>query len=208
MSASSLGSVALRTTAPAPSPKSTHVLLSDQSTHLLRASAPMITADFTAPLLKYCDAVTRAKTKPEHAAVRSIPTACLAPSLCAISVAVPNKSSGVEVARITSSTSSGSMPAESNACLAASTEMDARLSPAPTTHRRRMPVRCVIHSSLVSTISDKSSLLTTASGTALPVPAILIPATAPVPPLGAVNARRTMTPARLAAIRKALRLLR
>mmetsp|Transcript_5069 Transcript_5069/g.12165 ORF Transcript_5069/g.12165 Transcript_5069/m.12165 type:complete len:278 (-) Transcript_5069:195-1028(-) len=210
ISASSSGAVALKATAPAPSPKRTHVLLSDQSNHPLKASAPITIADLVTPLLKYCDAVTSAKTKPEQAAVRSMAAAFFAPNLCAISVALPKRSSAVDVARIINSTSSGSMSAASMACFAAATEREVRLSPGPAMQRVRMPVRCVIHSSLVSTISDKSSLLTMASGTAFPVPAILIPATAPVSDArpGAARAVRTTAPVHWTAFRNGKHLLR
>mmetsp|Transcript_42095 Transcript_42095/g.91741 ORF Transcript_42095/g.91741 Transcript_42095/m.91741 type:complete len:254 (+) Transcript_42095:708-1469(+) len=173
---SSSGLVAWMTTAPAPSPKRTQVPLSVQSTHLARQSAPMMTAFFTEPLRKNCEAVTIAKTKPEQAAVMSKATAFFAPSWAAISVALPKRSSGVDVARMTSPMSSAGMLAFSRARLAASAEMDSRDSSGPSTWRRRMPVRCEIHSSLVSRMSVRSSLVTQVFGAQDPVPMILMPA--------------------------------
>mmetsp|Transcript_11139 Transcript_11139/g.29632 ORF Transcript_11139/g.29632 Transcript_11139/m.29632 type:complete len:389 (-) Transcript_11139:32-1198(-) len=168
-------SVARNTTAPAPSPKSTHVPLSAQSTHLERASAPITTAVDTVPPRKYCAAVMRAKTNPEQAAVRSNATALSAPNPAATEVALPKRSSGVEVAKSTKSTSAAATFARSKACCAAEMHMDPRVSLGVSTWRRRMPVRWTIHSSLVSMICAKSSLETTAAGANEPVPAIRKP---------------------------------
>mmetsp|Transcript_52378 Transcript_52378/g.164520 ORF Transcript_52378/g.164520 Transcript_52378/m.164520 type:complete len:248 (+) Transcript_52378:534-1277(+) len=174
-SASFSTSVAVSTNAPAPSPNSTHVVRSDQSTHLDRQSAPMTRADVAAPVRMYCAAVARANTKPEHAAVRSKATAPRAPSSAATAGALPKRSSGVEVARMTKSTSSADTLASSKACRAAAAAKDARLSSGFMTCRLLMPVLWEIHSSVVSKISERSSLETTVAGAADPVPAMLMP---------------------------------
>mmetsp|Transcript_91209 Transcript_91209/g.162440 ORF Transcript_91209/g.162440 Transcript_91209/m.162440 type:complete len:223 (+) Transcript_91209:388-1056(+) len=175
MRASLSPSVAWITTAPAPSPKRTQVPRSDQSTQRARQSAPMTTADLTAPERTYCEAVINANTKPEQAAVRSKATAFDAPSSAATWGAVPKMSSGVEVARMTNSTSSGDIFAVSRARFAASVDRDPSFSPGLSTCRRLMPVRCAIHSSLVSMTSARWSFVTTDSGAAEPVPKMLMP---------------------------------
>mmetsp|Transcript_55224 Transcript_55224/g.103528 ORF Transcript_55224/g.103528 Transcript_55224/m.103528 type:complete len:300 (+) Transcript_55224:383-1282(+) len=175
ISASFSTSVAVMTTAPAPSPKRTQVFRSDQSTQRDRQSAPTTTAFLYTPARTYCAAVVRAKTKPEQAAVRSNATALSAPIIVATCGPVPNKSSGVEVAWSRRSTSSGDISAASRALVAALAERDASVSSGPRTCRLLMPVRCEIHSSLVSTICARSSLETTVSGAAEPVPTTEIP---------------------------------
>mmetsp|Transcript_5422 Transcript_5422/g.15137 ORF Transcript_5422/g.15137 Transcript_5422/m.15137 type:complete len:262 (-) Transcript_5422:61-846(-) len=171
------GSVAVTTTAPAPSPKRMHVPLSLQSTHLDKQSAPITTMFLAAPALMYCDAVTKAKTKPEQAAVMSKATAFVAPSSAATAVALPKRSSGEDVARIIMSMSSADMFAFSIAFFAAVAAIDASVSSGRSTWRVRMPVRWTIHSSFVSMISARSLLETTVSGAEDPVPMILTPAT-------------------------------
>mmetsp|Transcript_112582 Transcript_112582/g.305655 ORF Transcript_112582/g.305655 Transcript_112582/m.305655 type:complete len:338 (+) Transcript_112582:626-1639(+) len=168
------------TTAPAPSPKSTQVVRSSQSRWRERASAPMTTAVFTVPVLIYCAAVTSAKTNPEQAAVRSKATACWQPSSAAVAGAMPNRSSGVEVATSTSPTSSGDTFAFSIARRPASAAIVTSDSSGRMMWRRLIPVRWKIHSSLVSMTSERSSLVTTLEGAADPVPAMAMPATAPM----------------------------
>eukprot|EP00966_Prymnesium_polylepis_P204123 4728275-Prymnesium_polylepis.1 len=107
------------TTAPAPSPKSTHVLRSSQSTQRERPSAPSTIAVLYAPLCRNCDAVFTPKRKPEHAAVRSNATAFVAPISRATYGASPKRSSGLEVAWMIRSTSSAATPAISSALRAA-----------------------------------------------------------------------------------------
>ena len=80
--------------------------------------------------------------------------------------------SGVAVARISSSTSSGATFASANARLPASTASPAMLSPGLTTCRSRIPVRARIQSSVVSTSRSKSLLVSTFSGRHTPSPAI------------------------------------
>mmetsp|Transcript_67637 Transcript_67637/g.140195 ORF Transcript_67637/g.140195 Transcript_67637/m.140195 type:complete len:343 (-) Transcript_67637:3-1031(-) len=173
--ASFSASVAVITIAPAPSPKRTHVFRSDQSTQRDKQSAPITTADLKEPERTYCAAVVNAKTKPEQAAVKSKATALSAPSMDATWGPVPKRSSGVEVAWITRSTSSGDIFAAFRALLAAFADSDASDSSGAITCLLLMPVRCEIHSSLVSTISARSSLETTVSGAAEPVPTTEMP---------------------------------
>jgi hypothetical protein len=49
------------------------------------------------------------------------------------------------------------------------------VSVSPAIRRSRIPVRCTIHSSLVSTIRARSSFVRRFSGNALPVPAMMAP---------------------------------
>mmetsp|Transcript_47629 Transcript_47629/g.113396 ORF Transcript_47629/g.113396 Transcript_47629/m.113396 type:complete len:225 (+) Transcript_47629:576-1250(+) len=156
--------------APAPSPKSTHVFLSVQSTHLESASQPTTSAFLCPPALRNCEAVMVAKRKPEHAAVRSNANALLHPSAEAIEGASPNMSSGEDVAQITKSISEGSMPDISNAPRPALIAMSRSVWSPFRTLRCSMPVREEIHSSLVSTIDSMSLLVTSVSGTPWPTP--------------------------------------
>src|SRR6185436_9332094 len=80
--------------------------------------------------------------------------------------------SGVTVAQMMRSTSFGGTPAASSDCRQASVANWDMNSPSPAIRRSRMPVRVVIHSSLVSTIFSRSRLVTTREGTLLPVPEI------------------------------------
>ena len=73
--------------------------------------------------------------------------------------------SGVVVARITASISSGRRPALSRAASPASM---ASPEVVPPIRRSLMPVRSWIQASLVSMVTDRSSLVTTLSGTAIP----------------------------------------
>eukprot|EP00962_Isochrysis_galbana_P056381 scaffold28323_cov112-Isochrysis_galbana.AAC.2 len=84
--------------------------------------------------------------------------------------ASPKRSSGLDVARITSSTSDASTPAFSSALIAAFEARSERPSPGLRRWRARIPVRLLIHSSDVSTICSSSSLLTRLSGAHEPIP--------------------------------------
>ena len=64
-------STALRTTAPAPSPKSTHTLLSFQLTISDIFSEPITSAYLYEPAFNIEAAISRAVIKPEHAALTS-----------------------------------------------------------------------------------------------------------------------------------------
>ena len=77
---------------------------------------------------------------------------------------------GVQVASMTRSMSFASIPAQASACFAATVASSAVLT--WLTRRDLMPVRVVIHSSVVSTISLISSLLILAGGMHLPQPVI------------------------------------
>ena len=78
--------------------------------------------------------------------------------------------SGEQVATITKSISGISIPAAATARRAATSA----ISVAATCDMRRslMPLRLVIHSSLVSTIRSRSELLSTVGGRAFPQPVI------------------------------------
>ena len=80
--------------------------------------------------------------------------------------------------------SSGEIPAFSSACRAAPTHMSVWVSVVQW-WRVWMPVRVVIHSSLVSTILARSSLVTIFAGAKRPVPLILIPLM--LPPSGVLR---------------------
>jgi hypothetical protein len=123
-----------------------------------------------APLCRNCEAVFIPKRKPEHAAVRSKATALVAPTSRATCAASPNRSSALDVAKITSSTSSGSTPAISSALEAALLPSSDIVSPGASRCRLRMPVRCAIHSSVVSTSSSRSTLVTRVGGAQEPTP--------------------------------------
>ena len=105
-----------------------------------------------------------AKRKPEHAAVMSYATARVAPTLFATYAASPNMSSGLDVATTTRSISSAPTPACSSARAAAVAAISLRPSPGASRWRLRMPVRCVIHSSDVSTSSSSMSFVTRVGG--------------------------------------------
>ena len=64
--------------------------------------------------------------------------------------------SGVTVPTMMTSISLGSMPRVARHFLAASTQISLTPSPLASTWRSRMPVRDMIHSSLVSTIFSRS----------------------------------------------------
>ena len=72
--------------------------------------------------------------------------------------------SGVEVASTIRSIDWASTPAAASAARAACSAMSEVVSPSAAMWRSRMPVRCVIHSSEVSTICDSSALLRTRLG--------------------------------------------
>ena len=113
---------------------------------------------------------------PLHAADMSNAGTEGSPSSAPMKQAVDGKTiSGVIVAQTISSISFGSSPAAAIALRAAAVPRVAVLSPGPAIRRSRMPVRWTIHSSLVSTIRDSSSLVRRFSGKALPVPMMVAP---------------------------------
>lgn len=97
-----------------------HVPRSFQSTNRVRQSAPTSSTFFAMPDRTYAPAVMSPRTKPLHAAVRSMATALLAPKPACTVVALPNTSSGVDVHSKIMSTSSGATRAISSARRAAS----------------------------------------------------------------------------------------
>ena len=110
-------------------------------------------------------ATESAQTKPAHTACTSKAMPPVMPSLACTLVAVAGKVlSGVDVASTSRSRESAPMPAASSAArLAAQARSEVSWSSAAT-WRWRMPVRVLIHSSLVSMRVDSSSLLSTRSG--------------------------------------------
>src|SRR3954451_442560 len=114
--------------------------------------------------------------KPLQAADMSKAGVLFRPSDAATKQAVEGKTiSGVIVATMIRSSSEAAMPAESSALRAAAVASDAVVSPSPAMRRSLIPVRWTIHSSLVSTIFDRSSLVSRFSGRALPVPVRMAP---------------------------------
>ena len=75
-----------------------------------------------------------------------------------------NTMSGVVVATMMRSTSAGAMPRQASALRAACSARSDVVSAGAAMCRSRMPVRVRIHSSLVSTVRDSSSLVTTRAG--------------------------------------------
>ena len=121
-------------------------------------------------MCKNCEAVLTPKRKPEHAAVRSKATALWAPTSRATCGASPNRSSGLDVEKMTRSMSSAETPAISIARSAALAPRSESVSPGASRCRLLMPVRCAIHSSEVSTTASRSAFVTTVSGAHEPIP--------------------------------------
>ena len=117
-------------------------------------------------------AICEAYTNPEQAALTSMAgVPGLSSSRFASLAAVAGKVlSGVTVATMTKSISEFLMPAFSIAVSAASYDKSQVVSPSAAIWRLLMPVRVLIHSSLVSTIFDKSSLVSILAGSLYPVP--------------------------------------
>ena len=179
-------SLAATKTAPAPSPKRTQVLRSDQSTSRDRVSAP-ITSTYSAALLAINPRATpRPYTNPEQAALKSNACRRVAPRPSCTREAVDGKRcSGEAVATITISTRFAGTSATRNASCAALMARVAVVSCGSVAMCLwRIPVRVRIHSSLVSTMRDRSSLVRMWLGTLFPHPTIwaYLP-TDPLPPL-------------------------
>jgi hypothetical protein len=101
-----------------------------------------------------------------QAAERSNPQAFGAPILsCTMQAVAGNIMSGVTVATMMQSISVASMPRRSRQTLTASTARSLVATPFSTMWRSRMPVRSVIHSSLVETIFSRSALVSRRGGT-------------------------------------------
>jgi len=109
-------------------------------------------------------------TVPETALEKMYAGQPLTPSRCCNRQAVDGKiRSGVVVPSTIRSSSDALTPAASSARCAARNARSPVVSPSAAIWRWRMPVRVRIHSSLVSTIFSRSALVTTRSGSALPV---------------------------------------
>ena len=92
----------------------------------------------------------------------------------------------LQVATMTVSMSAGCRPASASAFALALAPIETTVSSSPPNRRSAMPTRLRIHSSLVSMISDSSSLVTTRSGRKWPSPVIREPGE---PALGVIRAR-------------------
>src|SRR6266699_1094523 len=108
------------------------------------------------------------------AAQRFIPS-----SSCRMHEADGSGWSGEAVATTSRSTSEGSSPATARARSAAILPIEPFDSAGPAIRRSLMPVRSVIHWSLVSTSCSRSALVRTYGGTAVPSPTISAATTAP-----------------------------
>jgi hypothetical protein len=102
---------------------------------------------------------------PAHAAERSSAGQEPAPSFCWTNTAVAGIGmSGVTVAMRIMSRSLADSSAASRACLAAAVAMSLVTIPSGAMRRCLMPVRSVIHASLVSTIFSRSAFVRTIGG--------------------------------------------
>ena len=167
-------SFASRSTAAAPSPNKGRVVRSVGSMIDDILSAPTTMTFLFLPVSMYCEAVTRANMKPLHAASMSKPKAFFSPHLAAVRFAVDGKNiSGVTVAQIIISTSSGSVLVFSRRSFTALSAMYDVPKPSPFNMRLVfMPTLVIIHSSEVSTILLSSKLSSTYSGRYAPTPVI------------------------------------
>ena len=129
-------------------------------------SAPTTSACSTAPVATICQPTVNAYVNPEQAAPRSNPQARLAPIFgCSTQAVLGNIVSGVVVPTTMKPMSAGVRPASRIAPSAAGYARSDVATPASTMCRSRMPVRCRIHSSEVSTISSRSALVSSFGGT-------------------------------------------
>ena len=162
-----------RTAAPAPSPNRTHVPLSSQFSILLYTSAPTTRTLSYPGVPAYLEPMSRAWTHPAQTAFMSNAADLVQPSLCwAIPAVDESGTSGLLVARISMSMSSGERPASSIACWQASTARSLVQVSGSAILLSLIPVFVVIHSSLVSTSPAQSSLVITLGGTYDPRPTI------------------------------------
>lgn len=156
---------AVTTAAPAPSPSRTQVERSVQSAMSAILSAPMTRARLAAPARIVWSAVASACVKPEHTTLMSITAGEPMPSRAATRAAMlGDRSIAVEVATRTRSMSEGASPAVASALAAACAAISSTGSSGPPTWRVLIPTRLVIHSSLVSTMAARSSLVSTLAG--------------------------------------------
>jgi hypothetical protein len=106
-----------------------------------------------------------AKTNPAQTACTSKANPRSMPKPACTIVAQDGKvRSGVDVATITASMSSGASPAMSSAARAAATAIWLVVSPSAAKCRRSMPDRERIHSSVVSSVFSNSAFSTTRAG--------------------------------------------
>ncbi|KAG1531003.1 hypothetical protein G6F50_016953 [Rhizopus delemar] len=111
-----VSSSALSTTAPAPSPNSTQVVRSFQSTMRVNVSVPITSTCLQSPERMNLSATPNANTKPEQAALTSKAGHPATPSLAWIRHAVEGKMrSGVVVPTTIMSSCEASIPAASRA---------------------------------------------------------------------------------------------
>jgi hypothetical protein len=130
-----------------------------------KVSAPITSARLKAPLRSSASAVDSAKTKPEQTACRSKAAPWTMPRpACTVTAVAGKVWSGVEVASTIRSMLEASTWALISAARAACSARSEVSSPAAAMWRSRMPVRCTIHSSVVSTERASSSLLRTRAG--------------------------------------------
>src|SRR5688500_2105219 len=134
---------ALSTTAPAPSPNSTHVPRSLQSSMRVSVSAPTTRTVLAAPERMNLSATVRAYTKPEQAALTSNAGQPLAPSRCCNRQAVDGKiKSGVVVPSTIRSSSEACTPAASSARTAAWYARSQVVSPRSEEHTSELQSPC------------------------------------------------------------------
>jgi hypothetical protein len=161
---SSPSATGVTTAAPAPSPNSTAVLRSVQSTTSDSFSAPITSALRDAPARIAWSAVPRPYEKPEQAVFRSNAAGAVIPSRAATRVATfGQRSTDEQVATMTVSMSAAATPEPANAFSAAKVAMSATVSWSAT-RRSAMPTRSRIQASLVSTTLARSSFVTTRAG--------------------------------------------
>src|SRR5262249_11053019 len=169
------------TTAPAPSPNRIQVVRSCQFSRRLSASEPTTKALPICPVLIKESATDNALRKPEHAALTSNAKAFLAPSNSARTHREVGKGwPGGEVAVTMGWRSLASLQASRGPGGAERPAMSALPLPSSSTRRCLMPVRTVIHSSLVSTIFSRSWLVITLGGSLDPVPSMTLRRRAPL----------------------------
>src|SRR4051812_35916323 len=137
-------------------------------------SAPMHSTFLNRPDFTNAADVSSAYKNPLHAAERSKAGVEPMPKDAATKHAVDgNAISGVAVPTTTRSISLASTPAAFIARVAAWLARVAVDSVDEAIRRSLIPVRCMIHSSLVSTIRERSSFVSRFSGTYDPVPAMM-----------------------------------
>ena len=159
------------TAAPAPSPNKTQVERSAGSSRRLRASQPTTRAYWPPRVISRPRAAAAAYTKPEQAALTSrVGIFSRRASAACTRQATLGAASGAErVAQMHQPISAGDRPLRSSACFAAEMARVEADSSGAHQCRVRMPVRLTIHSSLVSTVRLRSSLVTVRLGSAPPV---------------------------------------